>query len=376
MLKRIFIISAAVFILALGAFFVYKFFAKEKPITINRSDQEKLQNQGKREGTKMGKLEAVMTGEIKGATLNGENNQILFYQDQKFLVSDFDGVSKNSVGAYPFGEVEAIDWFPNKRKAVVKTKEGIFFYDLDGDSVSKLKSGVDVATWSATKNGIFYKYFDSSSKKRSINASNFDGSDWKVLVDNLAFKKVDLISNESTIESCYYPVPDGRQIGKIECINVVSGDKRTVYDGKYGADYLWSKNGQKLLVSFAQNQVSNKLVLGVMNKDGGEYKGLNFPTTIKKCVWSNDNTHIFCSMMSATPEEAVLPNDWQAKKYEFVDTFWKINTENGKKERVIETDELNVQVDSESLFLDKQENFLFFIDRNSESLYRIDLQKD
>ena len=138
-------------------------------------------------------------------------------------------------------------------------------------------------------------------------------------------------------------------------------------------DYLWSPDSKKLLVSYAQKRAGNRLVLAVTNEGGGELKGLNFFTSVKKCVWSGDSEHVFCGGMTGLPSQAVLPNDWQDDKYYSSDTFWKINTKNGEKARLLELEETPGELDGIDFFLDQNENFLFFTEKKSENLYRIAL---
>ena len=99
------------------------------------------------------------------------------------------------------------------------------------------------------------------------------------------------------------------------------------------------------------------------NANGGEIKGLDFPSVVSKCVWSKDNSNIFCAMMNGFADDAVMPNDWQTGKANSADTFWKINVQTGKKDRLVEISDIKQALDGVNLFLDKDEKYLFFSDR-------------
>ncbi len=113
------------------------------------------------------------------------------------------------------------------------------------------------------------------------------------------------------------------------------------------------------------------MVLGIANENGGEYRGFRFATSVKKCAWSKDSRFVYCAMMGGFPSYAILPDEWEEGKYNSEDLFWKIDTESGKMERIIEKEEIPQVVDAVNLFLDKSEQYLFFIDRISGGLFRI-----
>ena len=150
---------------------------------------------------------------------------------------------------------------------------------------------------------------------------------------------------------------------------------RSVQEGNFGADYLWSPDGQKVLLSSVQTQGGNRMVLGVMNEQGGVYRGLDFPTTVQKCAWAKNSKDVYCAMMGSAPEQAILPNDWENEKFQWEDiSFWRIDTETAKKSRILEAKDMTEAIDAKSVFLDDAEEFLFFQNRKNNSLYQIKLK--
>jgi hypothetical protein len=68
-----------------------------------------------------------------------------------------------------------------------------------------------------------------------------------------------------------------------------------------------------------------------------------------------------------------MPNDYQEKKFTTIDTFWKINVANGKKDRIAELSDIKSDYDAANLFLSSGEDTLFFVNRIDGKLYGISL---
>jgi len=330
------------------------------------SGEEAVQNQ---------KMKLILEGPLVGAQTANAPGKIIFYQEQNFYTADFEGQSKNSIGGYFFNDLKKVHWASGQKEAIVQDQDDFYIYSLDSDSVEKTKSGADEIIWSGDGR-LFYKYYDAATKTRSLNLSDKDGQNWKVLVGDLSdvYKETSLTIKPGTTQNCFFSLPDGKSQNKLECVNS-SGERKTIHEGNFGADYLWSPDGQKALVSSVQTQGGNRMVLGVMNEQGGALQGLDFPTTVKKCAWAKNSKDVYCAMMGPAPEQAILPNDWRDKKFQWEDiSFWKIDTDNAKKTRILEAKDMTQEVDVENIFLDETEEFLFFQNRKNDSLYRIKLK--
>lgn len=373
MSKKIFVISSAVFVILIGAYLALKFFGggeeKKLPQPAPEEQGPEIQNPG----AKSEKIKKIIDGKTSGAVLDGSGTKIIYFQNNNFLSSDFDGTSKSSISSWPFENIESVRWDKNRQKAIVKTSGFFHMYYLDSDKAEPMRAGIDETAFSAFGDKIIYKYYDSSFKTRSVNIANLDGTEWKEL-KKLDFQKVDFQINPSSGDIGFFQTPDSFASGEFAIINFSGENFRKITQSKYGADFLWSADGGRILTSFVSERGGNQLELGVMNSNGGEYQALGFPSVVDKCVWSNDNTNLYCAMLSGQEPQSVLPNDWQDSKIKSSDTFWKIDTGSGKKTRLVELSEITGSLDSEGLFLDKDERFLFFTDKNSGSIYRINLQ--
>ena len=314
----------------------------------------------------------LAVNDVFGLKIKKGTNQILFYQQQKLLTADPFTGQKHSIGGYPFAEVKKFLWSADASRVIVNDMGEYYIYDLSNNLANKFRETIDTAIWNKTGDKIIYKYYNPESHKRKIRIADVDGTNSQLLVDNLPYRKADLMLQAGIDKFCYLPLPDARVKGKLFCSSM-NGENKKEYGGQYGQDYLWSPNGEKILTSFTKEEAGEQLVLGVINKEGGEAKGLSFGTTVKKCVWSKNNIDVYCAMMGGAPTAIMLPNAWDEQYFNSADTFWKINTTTGKKKRLVELDEIETVIDSENLVVDSEESFLFFVNRRDRSLWRLKL---
>ena len=115
------------------------------------------------------------------------------------------------------------------------------------------------------------------------------------------------------------------------------------------------------------------MLLGVMNGHGGEFQNLMAPTFVSKAVWSRDNKTLYFALPGSVPANSVLPNEYIEKPIYTKDTFWKMDITTGKKTRLAELKDVAQSFDSTDFFLSPNEDILFFTDRATKRLYRIDL---
>ncbi len=338
----------------------------------NAQNAQKATGKGTESNLVKGKITKLDEGEVFGLTLRPGTNKIMFYKNGKVLSIDPYTEKKVVIAEYPFLKVKEFFWNQTADKAIVKDFDEYFTYDLGNNLANKFRYGIDIAFWDRSGNKVIYKFYDKDSRQRKVAVADMDGTNPKIIFSNEPYRRVDFNLQPKTNRFCYYPTPDARVKGTLFCSDM-EGKNNKEYGGNYGQDYLWSPDGQKILTSYTQREAGNRLVLGVMNKDGGEFKGLSFATTVKKCVWSYNNVDVYCAMIGGAPLDIMLPNGWAEEKFNSLDTFWKIDTKTGKKERLIELSDIPSAIDSEQLVVDPEENFLFFRGRRDGSLWRLKL---
>jgi len=184
------------------------------------------------------------------------------------------------------------------------------------------------------------------------------------LPTELATKQLTLVLGPVQNEDSTYL--NGQLIGSL------GGDVKTVFSGKYGADYVWSPDGKKAAVSFLAQQGKSQMNLGIVTLDGA-YQDLGIPTLASKVVWSKDGKTLYYALAGSIPDGAVMPDDYDSKKFTSSDTFWKVDTTTGQKSRIVETSDIMQNYDASQLFLSPTEDALFFVNRIDGKLYRINL---
>lgn len=386
MTKKVFIVIVIIFLTALLAFIVTSFSSKDESMMGSKAEEvlgtevfdENTESSKVSENEKNSKLTKLIDGKnsaVKGAVLNKSTAQVLYYQNRNFLLIDFKGNSKSSVGGYPFVNVKEIKWNSDKTKALVREKNRYLIYDLNTSAITDLSEKIDTAIWfkDESKDKIVYKFYDSEIGKRKIAIADFNGENEEILIDGLPYQKVELKIPLNGSKVCYHRQSDANFAGGLDCIDTKTKEIKTLHKGSFAVNYKWANNGNRMLVSYANEQIGNRLILGSMNGKGGEFKSLNFPTSVEKCVWAKDNRKIYCAMMLFEEENLILPNDWISGKYSSTDTLWEIDVETGKKNRLLESSEM-VSIDAEDLFLDENEDYLFFTDRKTKSVFSVSLR--
>jgi hypothetical protein len=380
--KMLLIGVAGIFILALvmlGVMFLGQKKKSDKKINNNQKvvssgknvneQNQQPSNTNTKKNDKLVKLEA---GKIFGLIIKEETNLAMFYEQQNILTIDPFSGKKNAISKYPFGEVRSWLWSKKADRAIVNDAGDYYIYDLNNNLTNKFRYDIDIAIFNKDGDRVIYKYYNPETHQRRIKIADLKGENGQLVVDNLPYRKVDLNLQPQTNRMCYLPTPDARIKGKLFCLDL-DGNNEKDYGGQFGEDYLWSPNGQRILTSFTKEESGNQLVLAVMNKDGGETKGLSFATTVKKCVWSKDNVNVYCAMIGGAPLDVMLPNAWEEQIFNSADTFWKINTKTGEKKRLVELEKIPSAIDAEGLVLDPEEKFLFFRARRDGSLWRLEL---
>lgn len=245
------------------------------------------------------------------------------------------------------------------------------FHIGSSDAPVALKWGVRYLIWDELGENILYTFQDPSGKM-TLNKSLPNGSEWKELA-KLPANPVLLASIPKTPLVAFWGKPSNLHNGELKTVNITNGDTKTLYPGKYGANYLWSPNGEKILMSWAPEKNGSKTALATLNKNGGEYVDLNFPTIVDKCVWSKNSVTVFCALPGSLPQGAVMPDIASDPSLISNDTFWKIDTQTGKSERVIPLESMVASYNASELLLSPDESTLFFLNRKDAKLYSIDL---
>jgi len=274
------------------------------------------------------------------------------------------------------GTPSRILWSPKKDQALLllKQENGESLWHLvilATRTLTPLKAEISRIAWGNLGDRIFYQYTDFANGKRSLNSARPDGTEWKKITDLNFDSYIAPIPQSSQI--AFWKKPNAFEITSLESISIAGESRKTLLSDRFGADYLWSPNGERILVSASSERGGKSILLNKMNGNGGEFQSLMTPTFITKTVWSKDNKTIYFALPGSLPENSILPNDYFEKNLHSKDTFWKLDVTTGKKSRLAELKEVAQNFDSTNFILSPDESTLFFTDRSTRRLYRIEL---
>lgn len=287
---------------------------------------------------------------------------------------DLAGNNKKTISTTTLPGLEKIIWSPSKKKVLSRsTREGkaIFaYYDFEKNRGGQLATDIKNVNFQ-NENKIIYT-FQAPSGKASLNVADFDGKNWKKLIDLDFFgQKIEPVPQTGLISFVNYP--NANYESKLYTTPLIGGEQKLLLSGKFGVDLVWNSNGSNILLSSVDKPGGNQITLGLFNFKKNEYKDLKIPTFVQKCAWSKDNKTIFYALPGSIPKNTILPNDYLNDTLNTVDTFWKVDLESGEKERLIELEEIITKIDATDLFLNNDESILFFINRYDNKLYSLDL---
>lgn len=378
MAKKIFFFSLSLFVLVLiflGAYnLAFKNNINDPVADPGKKSFEK--NDIEPQFTPEGMAENPINEAIFGAI--GSEDHFIYYfslDDKSLKKATFEGKNKSILLSNLPGEVSRILWSPKRDKVLLFITQDHsslwYFANLTTKSLVPLKPEISRLAWDNFGEKIFYQYTDPGTKMRSLNMANPDGGNWKKLTD-LGSDDYYLSPVPGSSLVSFWSKPKIQSVSALETVGAAGETRRTVTSGIYGGDYLWTPNGERVAVSGNDTADGKNFSLRVI-ENSGQAKDLAVPTLVSKVVWSKDNHTLFYALPGGLPENSRLPNDYFEKNLHSKDTFWKMDTNTGKKTRLVTLKDAAQIFDSSNLFLSPEEDALFFTDRVTNKIYRISL---
>lgn len=322
-----------------------------------------------------GMAENPINEAILGAT-TGADGTLYYYSldDRAIKKATAEGKDKHILLSNLPGEVTRLLWSAKRDKAMLQLKQGdsTLWYStyLETKALVPLKPEISRVAWDNFGERILYLYTNLETKERSLDMADPDGSNWKKLT-NLGAKDFFLAAVPESGLISFWARPRGSDTSALEAVGTSGETRRTLSPGLYGADYLWSPDGERTLMSGNTAPGGKSLSLHVI--ENGQMRDLAIPTLISKATWSKDGRTIYFALPGGLPDNTVLPDDSFGKPLHSKDTFWKIDLGTGKKSRLITLKDASQAFDSSDLFLSPNEDALYFTDQITKRLYRIDL---
>lgn len=368
--KKIFITSITILGILLVFLGIYQLNFKSNPVSTTGTQDVNTQTITGDVSTQA-KITLISDKKAQYPFVDFDSAHIQYYSPETASISqmNLDGTGGMKLFIKNITDLVDIAWAPTGSRAILKFDRGYEYYNRDKEMAVPIKT-MDTVFWQNI-NKIFYKYYDTKTKERSLNIANPDGSSW-LKISDIDFARVDIAPIPKTGLVSLWNSSDALQETNLEAIPITGGDKKILFSGKFGADYLWNSSGDRILISHSDQKGGSKIQLAVTNNQGGEYQNLNVATFVSKCVWSSDNITVFCAVPTDLPTTAVLPNDYWGGKIQTKDAFFKINTKTGEKTSLISPTKIPTDIDASNLFINAQDNMLIFLNKIDSKLYKLE----
>jgi hypothetical protein len=378
-MKIFFGVSAGIFCILLIFWGVYNFGFKNNPNVARVSEPGKITQESSPLSLfrASSNIVVVVQEEVLSAATDGKSLFFYSLDEQAFKKSTLDGKERETLLSHLPGVPTRIVWSPSRKKALAQFKlaNGSSLWhlvDLETKALLPLKSEMSRVVWDNTGSKIFYQYTDPQTSERSLNIASPDGTDWKSIAP-LGTKEFFLAPVPGSVLVSFWQRPSAREKGSLSTLALTGGTPKTLLSDRLGADFLWSPSGDRVLMSATDSSEPGKSSLFLMNATGGELRALpNAASFIGKTTWSKDGRILYYALPGSLPESTILPNDYYEKNLHSQDSFWRIDTESNKTERLVELKDLTAAYDASDLFLSVKEDALYFIERKNRKLYRIE----
>ena len=130
---------------------------------------------------------------------------------------------------------------------------------------------------------------------------------------------------------------------------------------------LPSPSGKWVLVSFTQGDTLQMELLNVATRVA---LPLPVATIADKCVWTSDDTSIYCGVPVQPDSSASYPDDCYQGAVHFSDRIWKIDVTGRYAQLVLDFSTLSKgTLDAEALTIDPATTILVFLNKNDGSLW-------
>jgi hypothetical protein len=167
--------------------------------------------------------------------------------------------------------------------------------------------------------------------------------------------------------------PSANQNGFLYFINPKTGAWKKILGPLSGLTALVSHDAKYALISSSYGD-SNSIKTSIINIGKGTQTELSLRTMASKCVWGNFYKElVYCGIPISLPS-GLYPNDWYAGTMSFADNIWQINASSGELKLTSSlTQQAKKPIDAYRMGLDRNDNFLFFINKDDLSLWSLDL---
>jgi len=163
--------------------------------------------------------------------------------------------------------------------------------------------------------------------------------------------------------------PSSSVPGYMYGINPSKKDFNKILGNIKGLTTLTSPSGK--LVLYADNGLN----LRIYNIDSRESVDVGAKTMPEKCTWNSTSTNIYCAVPKFTDGDN-YPDTWYQGETSFEDEIWRIDPQTGNGSTLVDISATSKEdTDAIKLSVDVNENYLFFINKNTNYLWELNLKQ-
>lgn len=160
--------------------------------------------------------------------------------------------------------------------------------------------------------------------------------------------------------------------GYVYIVNAKTGAWKKIIGPLPGLTAKISRDGRFAFISATGN--AGDIVTSIYDIKNGKGIDATIRTLAEKCVWGNFYKElIYCAAASQLPA-STYPDDWYKGTVSFTDKVWQINGTTGEVKLISSiVDQSDRLIDAYRLEIDKNDNYLYFMNKNDLSLWSLDL---
>lgn len=321
------------------------------------------------------------TSRVVDPTVTRDGSGVAFYEPEtgKFYRLSSDGKTKTLLTDEVFFAVQSVSWSADKNKAVLEFPDGAnIIYDFTTRSSVTLPQQTVDHKFAESSDNLAFKIETDNPDDNWLVITNSQGGNPKFIepVGNRgALVDVGFSPNEEVVAVYHEPIGAGKeevyflgQSGENFKSFIVEGLN---FQGKYSPD------GQRMLYHVMSPADSYNPSLWIVDV-GGIATGLNkFPlnleTWVDKCTFSQNNRIVYCAVPRSLEAGTGLAVGSESITK---DDFYSINLDTGIKTLIARPATTDGQIDVAvtDMWLDDNEQYLFFWDARSGGTYRLQLK--
>ena len=322
-----------------------------------------------------GNLIQLTNQSVSGATFKDGRVRYIERATGHIYEVDPDGRNRVRISNTTIPKVFNVIWSKHKDYAVLR------YYDVNEDTGQNIVQNLAVHFTGSTTQGILLPqniasittapkenkilYFVPYNNTNILISADFENKNQKQLFST-AFGEFKISWPDSDFVSLLSK-PASFANGFLYKIDIRSGRLTKILGDIPGLNVLWSPDGNKIIYSATQQDKPTLFILDTTTKNDIP---LNLQTLVEKCVWSAlEQNVVYCAEPANIPS-GKYPESWYQGEVSFNDVLLKKDFSTGEV-KIFNLE--GYQFDIINLFLDEDEQYLFFTNKKDGSLWSLQL---